>query len=425
MKTRKSMPVITALIIAGILILYICQMSPSPFLSQIKADYAITAGDSVLNLAVSIMYPTLILASLLGSRLKRLIGTYFMFLVILALLSISLFLNYFSNTFALFLAGRAGFGAAFGLGIPFIGSAIMELYDERRQQTLNTVNALFPFLGTLISFALLLPLSKVLAGGWKAALGIWGFGSAFVLLVWLLFVRPYHFPAAQTDVPDVPAEPLLYRNLLKRKEILLLCIIFMCDYFCYSYIVTVLPTLLMEQCALTEAAASLMSALTFPGIGCVGCLLGGIVSERSGRRKPPLVLGVALEVAGIFVCTLLCSLSALFVYIGVALFAFGNGYWLPVLYQIPMELDDMNPTRVGASFAATSICAFIAGFVSPSVGGWLTDLFAAGASAGAATFAHAQGLRWSLFSFGFVNIIGLACALAIRETGPGQIQMKK
>lgn len=421
MKRTKSLPLMTALILFGILISYICQMSPSPFLSAIKADYALTVGDSVLNLSVSIIYPSLILASFWGSELEKRMGTYKMFLCILFLLSLGILFNFFASTFALFLVGRVIFGAGFGFGIPFIGSVIMQLYNERRQQTLNTINALFPFLGTLISFALLIPFSNMLPGGWKAALGIWGLGTILVLLCWALFVRPEHFPsycekgeaeAGTKAATKATAEKHLYRNLLKRREILLLCIVFMCDYFCYSYIVTILPTLLMEQCQLSESLASLMAALTFPGVGCIGCLIGGAVSAKGGRRKPPLVLGVALEVLGIFLCTLLADVSPLFVYIGIAAFAFGNGYWLPVLYQIPMDLPDMNPSRVGASFALTSICAFVCGFVSPSIGGWLTDLISAGSAA-----SHAYGLRWSLFAFGFVNIIGLVAALLIRETG--------
>lgn len=418
MKRTKSLPLMTVLIIFGLLISYICQMSPSPFLNSIKADYAITAGDSVLNLAVSVIYPTLILASFFGSEIERRIGTYKMFVWILVLLSIGILFNFISVNFAMFLIGRAIFGFGFGLGIPFIGSAIMQLYDERRQQTLNTVNALFPFFGTLISFALLIPCSNALPGGWKSALGIWGIGTVATLILWALFVRPEHFPSAVESASEASAtEPHLYRNLLKRKEIFLLCIVFMCDYFCYSYIVTILPTMLMEQCQLSESVASLMAALTFPGVGCIGCLLGGAVSAKSGHRKPSLVLGVALEVAGIFLCTLLADVSSAFVYIGIAAFAFGNGYWLPVLYQIPMDLPDMNPARVGASFAITSICAFVCGFISPSIGGWLTDLFASSSQLTDSILSHAHGLRWSLFAFGFVNVIGLIAAISIRETG--------
>lgn len=426
MKHKKSLPLMTFLILFGLLISYICQMSPSPFLSAIKAEFNITAGDSVLNLAVSIIYPTLILASFFGNAVERRIGTYKMFVWILILLSVGILFNFFSVSFPLFLVGRAIFGLGFGLGIPFIGSAIMQLYDEGWQQTLNTVNALFPFLGTLISFALLIPFSTSLPGGWKTALGIWGLGTLVTLALWLLFVRPQHFPSTTDSVgePSSP-EPHLYHNLLKRKEIFLLCIVFMCDYFCYSYIVTILPTMLMEQCQLSESLASLMAALTFPGVGCIGCLLGGSVSAKSGYRKPSLVFGVALEVVGIFLCTLLAPVSSLFVYLGIAAFAFGNGYWLPVLYQIPMDLPDMTPARVGASFSITSICAFVCGFVSPSIGGWLTNLISSTSSLTNSAAAHAHGLRWSLFAFGFVNGIGLAAALLIRETGGAKASRQK
>lgn len=419
MKQNRSVSLITALIISGILVSYILQMSPAPFLGLIRESYSITAGDSVLNLAVSIIYPTLILASLFGSAVERRIGTYRMYVCVLVLLTAGILINFVSVSYPIFLIGRAVFGAGFGLGIPFIGSAIMQLYSVRQRQTLNTVNALFPFGGTLISFALLIPLSSILPGGWRSALGVWGFLVLLVLVAWLLFVRPRSF-LADTDVAarEAPAAEIgMYRDLLQRREILLLCIIFMCDFFCYSYIVTILPTMLMEQCGLPESTASLMAALTFPLVGCIGCVIGGFAAARSGRRKPALVFGMALEVIGILLGTVFAGLSPIYVYTGVALFAFGNGYWLPVLYQIPMDLPDMNAARVGASFALMSICAFVCGFISPSIGGWLTDAFSASAPSADVVVAHAHGLRWSLFAFILIDTVGLLSAVLVPETG--------
>lgn len=411
---------LSVLVFLGILISYICQMSPAPFLPAIKAAYGVN-GDALLNLSVSVIYPLLILTSLCGSSLLGRLGLSRSFAVILLLLSAGILMNYAASSYVLFLLGRMIFGAGFGLGIPFIGAYIMELYRGRQRETLNSLNALFPFFGTLISFALMDTLAGSLRGGWKGALGVWGFGTLAVLICWLLAVRNTPRGAAEALLARGGArqapERHLYRNLLRRREIALLCVIFMCDYFCYSYLVTILPTLLMERCSLSAAAASLISALVFPGVGCVGCVLAGIVTARTGLRKPALVAGTALELAGLLLSTLPGGDSNLHVYLGIACFAFGNGYWLPVLYMIPMDLPDMNPQRAGASFALTSTCAFLFGFISPSIGGKLTDVIAA-KSAAAGTAAHAAGLRWSLCCFSAVMAVGFAAALRIRETSP-------
>lgn len=415
---RRSLSLITLLVLSGILISYICQMSPAPFLTQIGADYGI-GRDSTLNLAVSIIYPTLIIASLLGGKLIDKIGLHKSFIWVLCLLSVGILLNLIAHSYTLFLLGRAIFGAGFGLGIPFIGSAIMELYNEKQRETLNSINALFPFFGTLLSFALLNSMANSFSLGWKGALGIWGIGTVLILVLWLLLVRSSHCRSAEAPVvapTESAPNKAIYRDLLKRRAIVLLCIVFMADFFCYSYIVTILPTFLMEQCSFSDAAASLIAALIFPGVGCIGCLLSGVLTARSGKRKPALVFGTVLEVLGIFISTLLCHLSPLFVYVGIALFAFGNGYWLPMLYKMITDLPDMTPHHVANAFALTSVCAFVAGFISPSIGGWLTDLISSAAGELSPTLAHASGLRWSLCIFGIVMAIGVIAALFVKET---------
>lgn len=418
MKQHAGKPLITLLMIAGILIAYVHQMSPSPFLSILREHFQITGSEALLNLSVSIIYPFLIVASLIGSLIEQRTGTRRLFVLTLAFLATGIFANYTAVSYTIFLLGRVAFGIGFGLGIPFIGSAIMKLYHGKGREAMNTLNALFPFLGTLISFALLIPLYHAMGNSWKNALGIWGVGILAIGFLWLLFAREWHFDGGcPEETSTIAAEKHIYLNLWKRKEIRLLTIIFMCDYFCYSYIAVILPTFLMEIGSMSEAAAGLWAALTFPGVGIAGCLLGGMVSARSGRRKPVLVAGVLLEVIGVLLSTLGAGISLAFVIIGISLFALGNGLWLPVMYNIPMDLKGMNPVRVGASFAFISSCGFACGFLSPMVGGWLTNALMPLSPDPSAIASHALGLQWSLFLFGFVNLAAFICALAIRETG--------
>ena len=84
---------------------------------------------------------------------------------------------------------------------------------------------------------------------------------------------------------------------------------------------------------------------------------------------------------------------------------------------IPMDLDDMNPSRVGAAFGLITACGLIFGFIAPTVGGILTEYLSSVSGLGDPIASHVFGLRWSLFLFGFVNIIGTVCMLRIRETG--------
>lgn len=419
----RKKTLVTTLIIVGVLISYVHQMAPSPFLIVLRDYFGLMDRDALLNLSVSIIYPALIVASLLGGYVEHKLGLRRMFILVLAFLAVGVLLNFTAGSYGLFLLARVLFGIGFGLGIPFIGSAIMNFYQGSARETMNTLNGLFPFLGTFISFFFMVPLSTAFNGSWKAALGVWGLPIVIVLLVWIVGVRQTDLNAIRVVAPSADqSKPVkgIYRDLLSRKEIMLLTIIFMCDFFVYSYITVILPTFLYESSSMTETAASLWAAVAFPGIGLVGCVFGGWLAARYGRRKVVLLLGVGLELAGVLAVGFLAPVSVVYSIIGFALFGFGNGVWLPAMYNIPMELPKMTPSLAGAAFALMSACGFVCGFISPALGGWISTALMGSCGIAGSIAAHAYALRMSLFLFGFVNLLGLVCAIIIRETGPGR-----
>ena len=186
----------------------------------------------------------------------------------------------------------------------------------------------------------------------------------------------------------------------------------MLDFFCYAYLVVVLPAFFAEAGGMEPVRAGQWAALAFPAMGILGTLLGGWLMARLGRRKMVLSAGQLVKLAGMLVLTLGIGFSLWLGVAGAVLFGLGNGMWMPALYAMPMHMPDMTPSRVGAAFALISSCGFAAGFVSPILGGWLTDLLAASAAGPAA---HAFGLKWSLFPFGFPNLVSFAASLPLRE----------
>ena len=146
------------------------------------------------------------------------------------------------------------------------------------------------------------------------------------------------------------------------------------DFFCYSYMVVVLPTLIAEGGGMDPSVANLCAALAFPLIGLVGSILGGAVMSKTGRRKPILIVGQILKFVGVTVLISTVSFSVPLALVGTAIYGIGNGMWMPVLYTMCMELKDMTPSRSGAAFALFNATAFLSGFVSPTIGGWLTTI---------------------------------------------------
>ena len=414
---QKKLPLMTALAVISIGISYILQMAPSPILSVLREGYQLGGNDALLNLCVSIIYPMTIAASLLGGRMESRMGTRRLFTWAQVFLAAGTLLNFAAVNYFLFLAGRVLFSVGFGLAIPFIGSAIMNWYGEKGRARMNTLNGMFPFIGTVISFSCMLPLTVRLGGSWKASMGIWGTAILVLLALWVLLVR-------ETDVPaptaDAQGESGVYGLLLRHPDIRILCEVFVLDFFCYSYIVVLLPTFLAEAGGMSESRAGLWAALAFPAVGLAGGLLGGFLMSATGRRKSILASGQLVKLLGILVLTLGIDVSVWLGIAGAAIFGLGNGMWMPVMYTMPMEMDGMTPSRVGAAFALISSCGFAAGFISPVLGGWLTTALAAAAPAANAVDAHVFGLKWSLFAFGFTNLLSFLISLHLRDTAPAK-----
>ena len=310
MKIRK-LPLVTALAVSAITVSYILQMAPSPILGVLRDGYGLGNNDALLNLCVSIIYPMTIIASLLGGRLESRLGTRRLFTWAMVFLAGGTLLNFAAVNYLLFLTGRVLFSVGFGLAIPFIGSAIANWYGEKGRARMNTLNGMFPFIGTVISFSLMLPLTEGLGGSWKASMGIWGLPLLGALILWVLLVREGDLPAP----PPEAEEAGVYGLLLRNRNIRLLCEIFVLDFFCYSYIVVLLPTFLSEAGGMNESQAGLWAALAFPAVGLAGGALGGFLMSATGMRKPILAAGQVLKLAGILILTLGMDLS---VYAGIA-----------------------------------------------------------------------------------------------------------
>ena len=412
----KKLPLVTVLAVAAITVGYILQMAPSPILSVLREGYQLGGNDALLNLCVSIIHPMTIVASLLGGRLEGRLGTRRLFTWTLAFLTLGTAMNFAASTYVLFLAGRILFSVGFGLSIPFIGSAIMNWYGESGRARMNTLNGMFPFIGTMISFSIMLPLTEALGGSWRASMGLWAIPLAAVLALWVVLVRGEDLPA-----PVVEAEERgVYGLLMRHRDIRLLCEVFVLDFFCYSYIVVLLPTFLSEAGGMSESQAGVWAALAFPAVGLAGGAFGGFLMSATGMRKTILSAGQIIKLAGVLLLTLGISRSVWLGVAGAAVYGLGNGMWMPVMYAMPMEMKEMTPSRIGAAFALISSCGFAAGFVSPVLGGWLTTLLASVPSEAEPVIRHVFGLRWSLFAFGFTNLLSFVISLGLRDTAPAQ-----
>ena len=423
--TKSRLPILTALFVIGVTTGYLLMISPAPLLSYISDEYGLFGNDALQNLPMAIIFPVFIICAAIGTWIEQRVGTVKLFIIGVSFLAASGIVLLLISSYAVFLLTRILFAIGFGLLIPFAGSAIMRWYNPKQREVMNTINGIFPWVGAFVAFILLAPMTEAFGGAWRTAISFWGFAALAILILWVLFINgkkinvyeEQHFGEVET------LEKGIYRNLWKRKQIKLLCGVFVCDFFFYAYISALLPLFLMRAGDLTEVEAGILAAFAFPAVGIVGTILGGLIASKSGLRRPVIMTGQLMKVAGMVIMVFTIDFSIAVAMIGVVLFTLGNSSYLPPFYMVPMELEDMNPSRTAGALSMMMSAGFVAGTVSPVLGGWLTNVLSGMSGIVDPIPAHVFGLKWSFFIFGFINLIAFYFAWRLKETGPkGRIE---
>lgn len=395
--SNKGQWLVTLLVLAGLFTAYLAQFQPAPVLTLIMDDLKVDMSQA--GLGISIIFPVTIVFSLIGGYLLQSLGIKKLYLMTLIITGIGVLGNYFATSYTLFLAARIIYGIGFGLSIPFLGAAIMAWYKPKQREYMNTIMAMYPFITNFAVFGLTMPIYGALGNSWRAALGVWGILTIVVAVVWAFFSRKHVFPQ-EAGEEEGQKEDHLYRNLIKRKEVLILCITFICDFASYAFILGILPTFYQVEAGLPIEKANSLASI-FPFAGIIAVIIAGVIMSASGRRKPMLVLGQLFKFVGFILVVV--GVAGPLGLVGSALIGAGTAMWIPSNYMIPMELDDMNPTRVGGAFALQFTAAFIAGSLAPVIGGWLSEIIT---------------IKYALLVFGMPNLISFVATMMIRETGP-------
>ena len=410
-KNKNRMIPVTILVIAGVLLIYINEMAVSPVLSQVRSNYGI-GNEALLNLSSTIKYPPIILFSLLGASSRRL-RTGHLFTLSMLLYTAGMVLCLFASSYWVLLAARALYGAGYGFEIPFIGNAIAEWYDGRARERMNTLNGLFPLIGSMICFACMVPLYHLLSDNLRYTFAVFALPGIAVLVFWFCFGQNESRNGKTASATEVRGKGY-QKEVLKNRNILLLCLAFVCDFFCCSHIFTVVPDILDRAFSTGAEMAGIISAFLLPAVGVVGGIVGGRMSTKFGLRRPPMLTGQVLKFVGMILMTAGLWFGFPFMIAGTALFGLGNSIWMPAMYMSATENVEADPAKTGFAFSFILSSGFVAGFLSPIIGGALTDLFMKNGM----PFANASGVCILLFSI--ANLISYFLIRFVRETGPGK-----
>lgn len=418
MRNKANFVLTTVVILLGFMILYVHQMSPAPVMSVLAEEHGVTS-DALLNLSISITYPMTIIFSMLGPAIEQKTGTRKLFTYSLLAGSVGLLSNFVIRSYTGFLAGRAMYGVSFGLAMPFFGNAVAKWYTDRQKEALNTINGLYPFIGTILCYAVMFPLYRIFSKT-NGAFGVWGAALLILTVVWLFLKDPQQIDDGGAGEAEAGAGGLsVFPDLLKQKTIRLLCYTFVCDFTCYSFIAAKLPTYLYELSngSLTEASAGLVAAFVFPGVGIIGGAVGGLYMSSTGLRKPPMLLGQILKFAGFVLAGFGADISIIVVLVGVAVFGIGNAFWVPAMYMVPLDLEGMTPAHIGGAFSLITSSGFLCGSIGTVAFGAVTNILMGLSGTSDPVASHVFGLKWCIVILSALSVFATIFVAMIEESG--------
>ncbi len=390
--------IIIILLFAGLLGLNVLWFIPSPLLCVIMDDLKLSLTQA--GLSMSIVCLMLFIFSIAGGWLLEKLGTKATFTTGLFLMAAGALCTLFVTSSGEFFLTRVIMGMGFGFCMPVSGVVIMEWFPKGEREYINTINASLPYIATIFIFTATIPLYQYLNQSWRAVVALLGGYLVLVFLGCLFFTNNTAKSATPVPSPEGQTSFSLFSSVWRNREMKLLSIAEVCDMWGFQFLTAMLPTYYVTSrgMSLTESA-NLM--ILFPIAGIIASLGCGIAMTKLGYRKPftwpmhlIIFLGTLMAVAG----------DGWIRIAGIILAGFGNAGWAPALFTLPMEFEGMTPQKVGIAYSIMLSLGFLSAFISPWLGGFLSEKI---------------GMFLTLILFSFASLIAMACTLMMKETGPG------
>ncbi len=269
----------------------------------------------------------------------------------------------FASGFPELIASRVLFGMGGAMVVTLLGPAVLQWFPPKELPIANGVIWIAVNSGITLALFITIPLAAWL--GRTNVLTGYALLSAAIALGWLLFGKD-RIKGSGGAGPR-PS----YLEIFRMKEAWWLTLAAagpLCVYLVFN---TWLPTFYKESLGLGAAKAAQLTGLANM-VGIPASILGGVLTQRTGVRKPFILASGAMTgtaAFGLFLTTNVYLLSASAVVFGIGLFL-----WIAPLTTMAMEIPGITPQKLAMLNGVFFSVGYVAAFLAPLGVGALRDV---------------------------------------------------
>ena len=231
-------------------------------------------------------------------------------------------------------------------------------------------------------------------GCWRNTMLVLGIAVFVVGILWMLIYKdPKQEGKIEREKPNMMEN---FKKAFKVKDLWLLSVFYGLNMVGMMALITFLPGVLEKRGM--ERAGELVSLMLIATV--VFNILGGIISDRIGKRKPILIISSIIFGVGVLTLGALKGVSLI---ISLVITGAALGAIAPVLMTIPVEHKAIGPGLAATAMGVIFMVGNTGGAFGPVVAGKLMDF---------------SGSHWAGFIFmALVLIAAGGCAVPMTETG--------
>ena len=380
---------VAGLLFVNILIAITGMNALAPLFPEVSTEIALSMAQmgtaiGVFNLASPIFTP-------IGGAIADRFGCRWTLGVTTMILGVGACMRFFADTPGELIAYMFLLGVGFAPYGPLVPKALSGYFPPEELGKANGVVFSSFGLGGALALGTAASFMSPAFGGWRQTMMVLGLLSLAGGIAWMVLYRDPPKQAAAEATGSVLDN---FKLILSLRDIWLLSVSYAFCMFGVWTILSLLPTIFDER----GISKELVSVMMFTSVAFN--ILGGVLSDKLGRRKP-MIVGCAICLGLSIPGMLLTSGVPLIVCLIIA--GIGFGPLLPVATAIPVEMKAVGPGLAGTAVGVMFMIGNTGGFLGPVIAGKLIDTF---------------GTPWA--GFGFVSVaafVGAFVAMGMQETG--------